>query len=181
MDYLASLVVEAVETVDQRHETRDQERPFVPVPTNESSDEMEEIRAAFAQGRGTWTRCDWPTHFGNTALNLNGLTWIEADAMAEKTRGTVAAADWKAAASWLTKIQKRAAQAEAEASAAVDAASAGEWSAAKRHAEHAWLLEITTGRPLRRMAPAAWLRLRQAIVNACNAHRLEAFDVQAQD
>jgi hypothetical protein len=181
MDYLASLVVEAVETVDQRHENREQERPFVADPTNEFPDEIEQIRAAFAEGRGTWTRCDWPTHFGHTGLDLNGMTWIEAEAMAEKTRGTVEAADWRAAATWLTTIQKRAAQAEVEASAAVDAASAGEWSGAKRHAEHAWLLEFTTGRPLRRMAPPAWLRLRQAIVNACNALRLEALDVQGQD
>jgi hypothetical protein len=181
MDYLASLVVEAVETVDRRHEIHEQKRHFAVDPTNKCPDEIEQIRVAFAQGRGTWTRCDWPTHFGNAGLNLNGLTWIEAEAMAEKIRGTVEEADWRAAASWLTTIQKRAAQAEVEASAAVDAASAGEWSAAKRHAEHAWLLEFTTGRPLRRMAPPAWLRLRQAIVNAYNAFRLEAFDVQGQD
>lgn len=181
MDYLATLVVEAVETVDKRHDPCASGRPIVTRRGQGERDEVDEIHTAFGQARGTWTRCDWPTHFGQCGLDLHGLTPIEAQAMAEKTRGTAVAADWQAAVGWLAEIQKHAERAETEAAAAVGAANAGDWPAAKRHANHAWLLEFTTGRPMRRAAPPTWLPFRQAVINAYRAHALEEMDVQAQD
>ena len=183
MDYLATLVVEAVESVDQRREHRVHEGEFLAEQAAGNPIEMDEIRRAYAEATGTWTRCDWPTHFGKNGLSLNGLASIEAEAMAVKTAGTVVAADWAAAAGWLAQVQHHASQAEAEAAAAFQAARAGDWPKARRHAEHAWILEFTTGRPVRRLEPPAWLRLRQAIVSAYRAHVASDLseEIQAQD
>jgi hypothetical protein len=176
MDYLAALVVEAVETVDQRHEAVAGASRSMTLP-----DDLDEIAQAFAQASGQWTGCDWPTRFGESGLNLAGMTPMDAWSMMEKTQGTSAPADWQSAARWLDQVRHHAACAEAAATSALRCAQSGDWPAAKRHAEHAWLLEFTTGRPLRRPGEPTWLRFREAIVRAYRTRMLDGIELGGGD
>lgn len=94
----------------------------------------------FLKTVGKWTGCDWPTRFGKTALNLEGLTLPQALLMAKATAG-IEAADWKAAAAWLSQVEQDARQAEVEAGRALDLANFGRWSASLEHAQNACAIE----------------------------------------
>jgi hypothetical protein len=169
MDYLSVLVVQAVEAVDERHRGREGERP-VAGPPGGAGAELEEVGRAYEAGTGTWTGCDWPTHFGPTGLNVGGWTAAEAEAVAAEMVGTEEGEVWSAAARWLAGVQISARQAEAQGGLAVAAARAGKWGEALAHAQRAWALEFAAGRPLRRALPPAWLGLYRA-VRAANTAR----------
>jgi hypothetical protein len=166
MDYLSALVVEAVERVDQRH-VRDSGKFTLPqrLPAD-----LEAIHEAYREGTGTWSGCDWPTTFGKSGLDLQGWHAGEARSMAEQSRGEVAA-DWTAAARWLTQVEEHARQAEARAAAAVSAASAGHWREALQFAEQAWALEFGSGRAIWHSFPLAWQKLLQATEAAFLTHQ----------
>jgi hypothetical protein len=165
MDYLAVLVVEAVEAVDQRHPGRARGLPLLACLPDGGQAGMEEVCAAYEEGAGTWAGCDWPTCFGATGLDLNGCTAAGAEARAAGAAGTDAAQDWAAAAHWLARVEEYARQAEVHGAAAVKAADAGHWDEAVEHAQWAWALEFATGRLLRK-GQSAWKPLRLAIENA---------------
>src|SRR5262249_3275194 len=82
------------------------------------------IAEAFGRAAGSWMGCDWPTAFGKTRLNLCGLKASQALLLARATAGKEAA-DWHAAASWLTRIERDAREAEALARQAVKLSRAG--------------------------------------------------------
>jgi len=191
MDYLAVLVVEAVETVDQRRpvsrgavrieggvgqavETTDQRRGQGRDRLAPTID-MDEIRRVYQEATGTWTGCDWPTVTGKTGLNLRRWTAAQARAMAQ----TVQAEDWFLASDWLARIEHQAQLAETRAAEAMRAASEGRWRDALVNAEWAWSLEFTTGRALRHGPPLAWQRLREVIEAAYLAH--EVAEVSSDD
>src|SRR5579864_1803150 len=155
MDYLSALVVEAVETVDQRL-VRESGKVS---PASPISHGMNEIQKAYQEGKGTWSGCDWPTKFGKTGLDLEGWHAAEARLMAEKKSPSFSEemnADWIAAARWLTQVEEHAKQAEACAAAAVTAAGEGFWREALQLAQRAWALEFTTGRAIWHSFPLAW-------------------------
>src|SRR6516225_3596486 len=78
MDYLAVLVVEAVEAVDQRRVRRDEAQHFLNSRSEGQKVGIEEVCRAYEEGAGAWTGCDWPTRFGTVGLDLKG--WKSADA-----------------------------------------------------------------------------------------------------
>jgi hypothetical protein len=161
MDYLSALVVEAVETVDQRL-VRESGKFRLPAPIPQG---MAEIQRAYQEGTGTWSGCDWPTKFGKTGLDLQGWYAAEARVMAEKSFPSLDAAmtaDWVAAARWLAQVEEHAKQAQACAAAAVSAASDGLWREALQLAQRAWALEFTTGRAIWHSFPLAWRKLASA-------------------
>jgi hypothetical protein len=166
MDYLAALVVQAVETVDQRRGRKRTNHSVTAGPSERSAESLNAVRRAYAQGAGTWTGCDWATHFGKAGLDLNGWTAAEAEAVSRETIDGSRKEDWCSAVRWLSEVEARAQEAEKTAVAAVKAASAGLWEDALRHAERAWALEFSTGRPFRRGFPLAWQALREAIETA---------------
>lgn len=94
----------------------------------------------FHRARGKWAGCDWPTAFGETGLELNGLTSGQAGLMARATSGTEAS-DWRAAVMWLRLIEADADAASAAAGRAVECAARGDLSAALRHAKAAEEIE----------------------------------------
>ncbi len=167
MDSLAVLVVQAIEVVDQRLERKAQGRAFVDnLPGHERPD-MEAVAQAYAEAAGTWTGCDWPTVFGSASLDLEGWTAAEAEAYAIEVEPTDRQV-WEEAAGCLQEVERRAAEAEAEAKKALMAASAGAWQDAAAHAGRAWSLEFATGRPFRRQ-PATWQRLHEVVAAAALA------------
>jgi hypothetical protein len=169
MDYLAGLLVEAVETVDERKRERGERRPTGPPP---EPTPLEEVYRAYEAGTGTWTGCDWTTAFGKCRLDLNGVRADDAEDMAVEARATTQADDWAGAAEWLTHIEAAARLAENAAASAVAAAASGEWEQALRHAERAWALELGSGRPIWHGYPMAWQRLRQVVQAAYAAQSL---------
>jgi hypothetical protein len=175
MDYLAVLIVQAVETVDERRQQGNQEQVDLALAEADPA-KLEEIVRLYAEAAGTWKGCDWRTHFGDSELNLSGWTAAEAEAMAEKVQGTEAENDWRKAAAWLAQVERYACQAEQSAADAVRAAQAGKWEAAFRHAERAWALEFATGRPLRHRYPLTWQKLRQAVETALLAHEVASME-----
>jgi hypothetical protein len=165
MDGLIFLVVKAVDTVDQRNAE-------LGVQTGESTPEaiapdVEEIVRLYQETTGRWTGCDWPTSFGKARLDLNGVTAAEAEA--EGAAGPEAAHDWREAVRWLARVEMSAREAEREAGEAVAFARAAAWQNAARHAQRAWALEFTTGRPLWRRPSYTWRTLNQAIQMAARA------------
>jgi hypothetical protein len=170
MDYLAVLVVEAVEAVDRRKARRDKGRQSLAEYPAGRQAGFPEVSRAYEEGAGAWVGCDWPTRFGATRLDLNGRTAAEAKALAAEAPGTEAAKDWAAAAGWLARVEQCAGQAETEATAAVKAAGAGRWDEALAHAHRAWALEFSTGRPLR-TGESAWRGLCVAVEYAHSASR----------
>ena len=101
---------------------------------------LEAVDWAFDRGRGAWTGCDWPTSFGDTGLDLNGMTSHQALLMARATAG-LEAADWREAVQWLRLVETDAEAAEEAARSAVDAVARGELAAARRDAQSACDLE----------------------------------------
>ncbi len=163
MDYLLVLVVQAVETVDRRHEKQKEARRATARLPESASPGLQEVHRAFEEAVGTWAGCDWPTVFGDHALDLNGWSAEEArDAAVENAWGAEAE-DWEAAARWLAQVEEHAALAEKEAARAVEAADAGRWPEATELASRAWSREFATGRLMRRGSPATWQRLHDAI------------------
>lgn len=162
MDYLAALIVQAVETVDQRRNRSAEEGEF----TEPESVTLEEIERAFEEAAGSWTGCDWPTQFGKTGLNLNGWTTAQATGMALETMDAVVSEDWSAAATWLSLVEHHARQAQAKAASALEAVRQDRWEEALHFAEWAWALEFATGRPFRRGFPLTWQPFRQRIETA---------------
>lgn len=160
MDYLHVLIVQAVETVDARHELLaiGGNRAVRSDATTVVSPGLAEVRRLYEQGVGGWTGCDWPTKLGRLQLNLNGWT-------AAKTTEKVAEvedsekADWQNAADWLGKVEAAARNAESEAALAVRSAEAGDWLEALEHARAALASEFATGRAVRRGSPMTWHRL----------------------
>lgn len=173
MDSLATLVVQAIEAVDERHRRQRRGKTLVEnlPPTEEPG--IDGVLRAYTEAAGTWTCCDWPTVFGPAGLNLKGVSAIEAEAYAVEYAGAELGEDWAAAARWLNEIEHRARQAEREATLAVAAANAGVWKEAVEHARKAWALEFFTGRPLRH-SPHTWQPLYHA-VKAARMHRADVF------
>ena len=169
MDYLAMLIVEAIETVDRRRGPAER-RPLA-AGTKELSVE-EAVCRAYEKGAGSWTGCDWPTFFGKSGLDLNGWTAAQADAMSLETLDTTRKEDWRLAARWLAIIEDRAREAEGKAAAAVNAAGTGRWEEALQYAQLAGFLEFSTGRTLRHGLPLAWQALREEIKAGYIAHKL---------
>jgi hypothetical protein len=154
MDTLAVLVAEAVEAVDERHA-----HPAPQPPPVAPSDRLKELREAYEEAIGMWTGCDWPTHFGEAQLDLQGVSASDARAVADGA-GEQEREIWEQAARWLLEVERRAKLAEREAELAIVAAQWQRWDQAAEHARRAWSLEFHTGRPLRREMPT-WRRLYQ--------------------
>jgi hypothetical protein len=159
MDYLAALIVDAVETVDERRAEEDE----VPYLLAEMNGSLADVQQAYKAGHGTWTGCDWPTRLGKSGVNLEGWRAAKAEYMVEKTRGTPDETTWKAAARWLTLVEHEATLAERQALAAVTAAEAGDWQRALQFAELAWAREFGTGRAIWHSFPLAWQKLLQTV------------------
>jgi len=119
---------------------------------------------AYQQGTGRWSKCDWPTAFGRSGLDLNGLESSQATLLARATAGREAA-DWRAAAQWLREIEEAAQQAEIEAKTAVRLATAGQLPDALRHAQRA--VELCGAYQRAR----TWEPLRAAIAERLDARR----------
>jgi hypothetical protein len=118
-----------------------------------------EAAAVYQQVSGQWLGCDWPTAFGVTGLNLNGLRSSQAWLMAQATAG-VEAADWRAAAAWLARVEETAVQAESCARTAASLCEAGRFSDALRLAREACALES------RYHSEPGWQALVQVIASA---------------
>ena len=166
MDYLSALIVEAVETVDQRHAGVAGQGPASgPARRRAESDssglpggdaDVDRLRLADA------VRQDRP---GPARVARR-----PARVMAEECHGAEAG-DWVAAARWLAQVEEHAKRAEARAAAAVGAAEAGRVREALQFAEQAWALEFGTGRAVWHSFPLAWQHLLAAAEAAYLAHR----------
>jgi hypothetical protein len=101
---------------------------------------LDAAERAFDRARGTWTGCDWPTSFGDTGLDLNGITSHQALLMSRATAGPEAA-DWREAVQWLRLVESDAEAAEEAGRGAVESAARGDLPAARRDARAACDLE----------------------------------------
>jgi hypothetical protein len=166
MDYLAVLVVQAIEAVDERQR---RQRVGALVASLPGGDRpwMQEVARAYEEAAGTWTGCDWSAFMAPGGLDVRGWTSADAEARAAEASDPLLREDWAAVAWWLREVEQRSFQAEAGATRALRAASAGEWSEAVDHARRAWALEFATGRPIRR--PPTWQRFYQVISTAARA------------
>jgi hypothetical protein len=165
MDYLSVLIVEAVETVDQRRRRYELCKTW---RKDEKVPDLQAVRRAYEQAAATWTGCDWPTHFGKSGLDLNGM---DAKSVALTMANAEPAEDWRAAAAWLAEVERRARDAERNAAAAVKAVAEGRWDDGLHDVECAWAKEFSTGRPLRHGFPLAWQRLREVIETGYLAYK----------
>ena len=102
---------------------------------------MDAVHRAYTRARGAWTGCDWPTSFGDTGLDLNGMTSHQALLMARATAG-VEAADWREAVHWLRLVEVDAEAASEAGRRASDEAARGNLAAAGRAAWAACELEV---------------------------------------
>jgi hypothetical protein len=110
------------------------------------------IEDCFDQAVDKWTGCDWPTLFGRTGLNLDGLTSAQAILLARATAGREAD-DWHGAVAWLTGIEVDAGDARARARLAVMLCREGRWQEALEQAHEANRMEgryhrVTIWQPL---------------------------------
>jgi hypothetical protein len=153
MDSLAVLIVQAVETVDQRRRARGLGPS---TPENVPADGLKALSEAFERAAGRWTGCDWHTHFGRHGLDLKGFKSSEVQDMAREMAQSDLAADWKAAAVWLAHVEHHALDAREKAAAALEAARADNWADALALAQSACALELVTGRPLRHENSSTW-------------------------
>ena len=101
---------------------------------------LDPAERAYEAGRGAWTGCDWPTSFGQTGLDLNGITAHQALLMSRATAGEEAS-DWREAVNWLRLVEADAEAAEEAARWAVAHAARGDLAAAAREARSACDLE----------------------------------------
>jgi hypothetical protein len=156
MDYLAVPIVRAVDTVDQRRQRLGLgRRDISSLPCSDEAD-LGAIAGAYEEALGRWMGCDWPTKFGASGLDLNGWTAAKAAVVADERVSAKQKEDWRAAAAFLTRIERQAAQAEAHATLALVAAQSGEWPDAVKHSRRAYALEFASGRPLGRHGPLTW-------------------------
>ncbi len=72
MDYLLVLVVQAVETVDQRRDQGGEIQELGPRPQGPGQADLEAICKVYEKAGGTLTDCDWPTNFGESRRDSNG-------------------------------------------------------------------------------------------------------------
>lgn len=165
MDELIYLVVNAVETVDERRAERQQEPPCVgDMTVNEP--EIEAIEQCYREATGQWTGCDWPMKIGPSGLDVEGMTAAQARARVVEGGGQ----EWDLAATWLTRVEGYAREAERQAAAALAAARDGNWPVAARHAEKAWALEFCTGRMIRGKRGVTWNAFHQMMQEAFRVH-----------
>jgi hypothetical protein len=101
---------------------------------------VEAVREAYLRAAEGWRGCDWPTQFGETGLDLNGLKATQAHLMARATAGSEAA-DWRAAVHWLSQVEQEAKEAAEEARTAVALATSGQLKEAHDHARRACAIE----------------------------------------
>ena len=111
---------------------------------------------AYKSARGAWTGCDWPTSFGQTGLDLNGMTSHQALLMSRATAGEEAA-DWREAVHWLRLVETDAEGAEEAARQAVEHVERGDLAAARRAVQSACDLEA------RYHPVSVWADLREAL------------------
>ncbi|HVK13563.1 MAG TPA: hypothetical protein VM597_32755 [Gemmataceae bacterium] len=121
-----------------------------------SPNALDQVRRAYHRAEGTWTGCDWPTSFGDTGLDLNGITAHQALLMSRATAG-VEAADWREAVQWLRLVEADAEAAETAGRQAAEDAARGDLVAARRAAGAACELEA------RYHARPVWGPLHQAL------------------
>lgn len=168
MDELIYLIVNAVETVAERRKERGPMQPFVG-DTSVDTPEIEDLERLYAEATGRWTGCDWTTSFGPRKLDLCGMTAAAARARAPKGTDPI----WDEAATWLTRVEGFAREAERNAAAALVAVRDGNWPAAAQYADKAWALEFCTGRMIRQ-EKATWRPLHQALQAALWNHGVGA-------
>jgi hypothetical protein len=101
---------------------------------------LEAVGWAYDRAHAAWTGCDWPTSFGDTGLDLNGMTSHQALLMSRATAG-LEAADWREAVQWLRLVESDAEAAEEAGRWAVECAGRGDLAAARRDAQTAYDLE----------------------------------------
>jgi hypothetical protein len=119
------------------------------------------IEQAYLSARGRWSGCDWPTHFGKTGLNLDGLKAAQALLLARATAGQEAA-DWRTAVTWLTQVEQEARAAEEEARQALALAQSGRLCEALAHARQAGTIAARYHRG------TVWQPFREALETALN-------------
>jgi hypothetical protein len=156
MDYLAIPLVEAVEAVDARRAQHDRERGIITSLLGTGRADVDDIVESFAEAADTWKGCDWPTRFGKTGLDLNGVTAAAAKDAAWEADSTEEMEDWNDAARWLEWLENLAEQAEVHAVHAVEAAKENDWPKAVSHARWARALEFSCGRAVRRNGRLTW-------------------------
>jgi hypothetical protein len=127
---------------------------------------IKEIEDRHRQASGKWTGCDWPTRFGITGVNLNGLWASQALLLARATSGRERS-DWYAAADWLTRIEQDAREAEQEAGRAVALSRSGKLQDALARAKIACIVEA------KHHASLVWQPLREAIETTLAASNVE--------
>jgi len=98
------------------------------------------VQEVFERAAGRWVSCDWPTTFGTRRLNLEVLTASQELLLARATAGAEAA-DWRAAVTWLTQIEKDAARVEALARRALSLSQQGRLREVLDFARQACLIE----------------------------------------
>jgi hypothetical protein len=169
MDYLALLLVQAVETVDQRRGWEPlQPEPEVAVPASGMT-HLQRITRACEEAQGKWSGCDWPTSYGRMGLDLNGWTAAEARYAAARAKDSEEREVWTEAAIWLARLEAHSRWAEQQATLAVADAKAGRWETALQRIRWARALEFATGRNLRRSESPTWDPLCEAIEAAAKA------------
>jgi hypothetical protein len=124
---------------------------------------LQSVRDTYEEMAGTWTGCDWPTCFGAWGLNLNGCTSAQAVKKSAETVSPTESEVWRAAAQWLTDVEKKADEAAIQGALALASTNAGcDWEALE-HARRAWVLEREAGRPSPRAEAPSWQQLYEAI------------------
>ncbi|HKB41180.1 MAG TPA: hypothetical protein VKD72_32435 [Gemmataceae bacterium] len=169
MDYLAVLLVQAIETVEGRRALREGMRAIIAPLAAASKPGLEAVARAYEQAAGRWTGCDFTTRVGKSGLDLQGLSSADAKVRARMAVRPEEREEWRVAADWLDGLEMAAADAETEATLAVAAAAAGHWDEAVKHARNARAIEFTSGRPLRG-GPFTWQPLYRTILSAARAH-----------
>jgi hypothetical protein len=84
MNCLVALVVQAVESVDKCRARQEKGKKLAAGLPGEDRPDPAEVTRVYQRAAGTWTRCDWPTSFGGSGLDLNG--WTPARARAAQPR-----------------------------------------------------------------------------------------------
>lgn len=105
------------------------------------------IRSAYRNAAAIWNGCDWPTQWGRSRLNLQGMSSSQATILARATAGTERA-NWRLAANWLRQVEETAREARKEAEQAVELTESGQFESALVHARRAVALEATCRPPV---------------------------------
>jgi len=168
MDYLAVLLVQAIETVEGRRALREGMRAIIAPLAAASKPGLEAVARAYEQAAGRWTGCDFPTQVGTGGLDLRGCSSADAKVRARMAVRPEEREEWRVAADWLDGLEVAAADAETEATLAVAAAAAGHWDEAVKHGRNARAIEVTSGRPLRG-GPFTWQPLYRTILSVARA------------